>query len=179
MVLDHRSADQRSALRVVHATSGRLRLRGPAWAVNEQLADSVRTLEGVQACQYSPQARSLLVLFEPDTIAARSIVEVAARHAGVDDNQVVGLTDGPNGRASDRNGQATFAAGMSAAFGALDDQVRHATRGVAGLRTLLPVALTVWAVREIALGRAAPLAWSSALWYAHGLFRDYNSPPPS
>ena len=25
-------------------------------------------------------------------------------------------------------------------------------------------------------GRAAPLSWSSALWYAHGLFRDYNLP---
>src|SRR5262252_2478447 len=99
MMAHRRSSDERFALRVVHAVPGRLRLRGPARVVNEQLADSVRTLEGVQACQYSPQARSLLVLFEPDTIAARSIVEVAARHAGVDDNQVVGLTDGPNGRA--------------------------------------------------------------------------------
>ena len=178
-MLQHRSADQRSALRVVHATSGRLRMRGPVRVVNEQLADSVRNLEGVKACHYSPQARSLLVLFEPDTITARSVVEAAARHAGVDDSQVVGLTREPEGRSSDGNGQSTFIAGITGAFGAFDEQVRRATRGVAGLGAVLPVALTVWAVREIALGRAAPLAWSSALWYAHGLFRDYNSPPPS
>jgi hypothetical protein len=178
MVVHHPSADQRSALRVVHATSGRLRLRGPARVVSEQLADSIRNLEGVKACHYSPQARSLLVLFEPDTITARSIVGAAARHAGVDDSQVVGLTHEPEGRATDGNG-ATFAAGLTAAFGAIDQQVRRTTRGVAGLGAFLPVALTLWAVREIALGRAAPLAWSSALWYAHGLFRDYNSPPAS
>ena len=45
-----------------------------------------------------------------------------------------------------------------------------------GLGSLVPVALTVWAARELLLGRAGPLAWSTALWYAHGLFRDYNTP---
>src|SRR5262245_18233704 len=154
-------------------------MRGPARVVNEQLADSVRNLAGVKACHYSPQARSLLVLFEPDTIAARSILEAVARHAGVDDSQVVGLTEESESRASDGNGPATFAAGMAGAFVADDQQVCSATRGMTGLGAILPVALTHWAVREIALGRAAPLAWSSALWYAHGLFRDYNSPPAS
>ena len=178
-MLHHRSADRRSALRVVHATSGRLRMRGPARVLNEQLADSVRNLAGVKACRYSPQARSLLVLFEPPTITARSIVEAAARHAGIDDGEVVGLAHEPDGRAFDGNGHSAFAAGMAEAFGAVDQQVRRATRGMTGLGALLPIALTLWAMREIALGRAAPLAWSSALWYAHGLFRDYNSPPAS
>src|SRR5215475_14403471 len=104
MVQYHRSVDQRSALRVVHATSGRLRLRGPARVVNEQLADSVRNLAGVKACHYSPQARSLLVLFEPDTTTARSIVEAIAGHAGIDDSEVVHLTREPEGRASDGSG---------------------------------------------------------------------------
>ena len=36
--------------------------------------------------------------------------------------------------------------------------------------------LTLWAARELLRGRTAPLAWSSALWYAHGLFRDYALP---
>jgi hypothetical protein len=40
----------------------------------------------------------------------------------------------------------------------------------------VPLALTIWAGREILRGHAAPLAWSSALWYAHGLFRDYSVP---
>src|SRR5262249_45556305 len=109
-------------------------MRGPARVVNEQLADSIRNLQGVKACRYSPQARSLLVVFEPPTMNARSIVEAAARHAGIDHSEVVGLTHEPEGRVSDRNG-ATFAAGLTAAFDALDQQVRRSTRGVAGLRT--------------------------------------------
>ena len=179
MVPHNRSADQHSALRVVHAVSGRLRLRGPVRVVNEQLADTVRSLEGVKACRYSPQARSLLVLFEPDTITTRTIVEAAARHAHVDGSQVVGLSHEAEDRASNGTGSAAFAAGIEGTFGALDQRIRRATRGTAGLGALLPVALTLWAVREIAFRRAAPLAWSSALWYAHGLFRDYNSPPAS
>src|SRR5262245_890504 len=154
-------------------------MRGPARVVNEQLADSVRNLAGVKACHYSPQALSLLVLFEPDTIAARSILESVARHAGVDDSQVVGLTEESERPASDVHGPATFAAGVGGAFGAVDHLARRATRGMTGLGAILPSALTLCAVREIAIGRAAPLAWSSALWCAHGLFRDYNSPPAS
>jgi hypothetical protein len=58
----------------------------------------------------------------------------------------------------------------------LDRGVRLTTRGLLGLGGLVPVALALWAVAEIARGRMAPLAWSTALWYAHGLFRDYNAP---
>jgi hypothetical protein len=55
------------------------------------------------------------------------------------------------------------------------------TRGSGGLLTLgalIPLALTAWAAREVLRGRTGPLAWSTALWYAHGLFRDYNVSAP-
>ena len=65
---------------------------------------------------------------------------------------------------------------VAGAAGEIDRRLRAATRDAVGLGSLVPVALTVWAARELLLGRAAPLAWSSALWYAHGLFRDYNTP---
>jgi len=48
--------------------------------------------------------------------------------------------------------------------------------GALTLGMLVPAVLTLWAARELLRGRAAPLAWSSALWYAHGLFRDYAFP---
>ena len=47
------------------------------------------------------------------------------------------------------------------------------TRGAVGLGGLVPSALILWAVAEVVRGRVRPLAWSSALWYAYGLFRDY------
>ena len=34
-----------------------------------------------------------------------------------------------------------------------------------------------WALIEVVRGRTGPLAWSTALWYAHGLYRDYSLPP--
>jgi hypothetical protein len=57
---------------------------------------------------------------------------------------------------------------------ALDTRVHGATRGFLRLGTLLPLGLLGWAVTEIARGRGRPLSWTSAVWYAHSIFRDYN-----
>jgi hypothetical protein len=46
--------------------------------------------------------------------------------------------------------------------------------GMGGLGELAAVLLAKWATREIALGRTESLRWSTALWSAHGLFRDYG-----
>jgi hypothetical protein len=56
----------------------------------------------------------------------------------------------------------------------LNARVARATGGRLDLAVLVPMALTAWAVRELLRAHVAPLAWSSALWYAHGLFRDYT-----
>jgi hypothetical protein len=169
--------DERSTLRIVHALPGRLRFRGPARAVSEELAEALRGLAGVRSCSWSPRTRSILVLFEPETIAAEALTQAVARHAGIDESLVVDLAhERPTGA---RHGRATFAASAAETFRGLDRSVHRATRGLVGLGTLVPLVLTVWAAREITLGRTAPLAWSTALWYAHGLFRDYNSPPAS
>jgi len=60
----------------------------------------------------------------------------------------------------------------------LDHRVRRVTRGVVGLGGLMPTLLVFWAVGEVVRGRVRPLAWTSALWYAHGLFRDYAVEKP-
>ena len=71
---------------------------------------------------------------------------------------------------------ATLVRGVREMFGEVDQRVQSATRGLIGLGGLFPVALTAWAVAEVVRGRVAPLAWSSALWYAHGLFRNDQLP---
>jgi hypothetical protein len=163
-----------STLRVVHAIPGRLRFRGPAWAVNEELAEAMRGLAGVRSCSWSARTRGMLVTFDPETITAEAIIQAATRHTGIDQTLAVeSAHERPLGGLA---AQATFAAGVAQTLVELDRRVKHTTRGLVGLGALVPLGLTVWAVREIALGRTAPLAWSTALWYAHGLFRDYNSP---
>jgi hypothetical protein len=72
---------------------------------------------------------------------------------------------------------ATLATTVTSAVGELDARIARGTRGTVGLGLLVPAALTLWAGLEILRGRAAPLVWSSALWYAHGLFRDYLISP--
>jgi hypothetical protein len=105
------------------------------------------------------------------TVAA--IARVVAEEAGVT------IGESPRGRAAVTPIEARPSPLVSAATGAfheLNEEVRRRTRGTLTLGSLLPVALGAWAVLELVRGRAAPLAWSSALWYAHGLFRDYNTP---
>ena len=82
----------------------------------------------------------------------------------------------PDAPAATTEPGAAIALGVRQMFVQTDHDVKRATRGLVGLRGLLPVALTAWALAEIVRGRAAPLVLSSALWYAHGLFRDYQLP---
>jgi hypothetical protein len=71
---------------------------------------------------------------------------------------------------------ALVVSGVREIVGEVDQRVQRATRGLLGLGTLLPATLVTWAIAQIARGRATPLSWTSALWYAHGLVRDYQEP---
>src|SRR6267143_1989628 len=158
-----------SALRVAHDIPGRLRLRVPVGVSVEGLIDAVAAQPGVQACTWSPRTRSLLVVYRPDGASAAAILETVAHHTSL----TVAL-DGESPEASKpaEAGDA-LARGVRDAARDLDHRVRRVTRGVVGLGGLVPSALILWAAAEVARGRVRPLAWTSALWYAHGLFRDY------
>jgi hypothetical protein len=149
---------------IAHALPGRVRLRLPPHARTERLVDAVSALGGVTGCAWSPRTRSLLVRYEPDTTTSSAIAEHVAAHVGA---------AVPRIEASPPTGPA-----LPALFAELNGRVAHATRGTLDLATGIPLALVAWAALELLRGRAGPLAWSSALWYAHGLFRDYNLPSP-
>jgi hypothetical protein len=68
---------------------------------------------------------------------------------------------------------------VPALFARMNRQLAQATSGTIDLASGIPLLLVGWAALELVRGRTAPLAWSSALWYAHGLFRDYNLDAPS
>lgn len=152
---------------VVHQVRGRLRVRVPPAARVDGLVDAVLALPGVRAASWSPRTRGLLVLHDNADTAA--ILDTIARHAGVG-RVADGSASAPNGAPP------TLAAAATSLFGEVNARVSGATRGLVTLGSLVPLALTVWAGREILRGRTGPLAWSTALWYAHGLFRDYNVP---
>jgi hypothetical protein len=161
--------DTNPAVQVVHQVPGRLRVRVPAGARADGLAEAVAELPGVISAAWSPVTRGLLVRYDPDAADESAIVAAIAEHAQVD----VEMPAPP-----ETNGhRPTLAGTVTSVVGDLDARIARTTQGAVGLGVLVPVALTLWAGLEILRGRAAPLVWSSALWYAHGLFRDYVVSP--
>ena len=154
-------------LQVVHRIPGRLRVRVPPGVRAADLSDAVAALSGVTSVTWSPRTRGLLVLYDRERADESAIVAALAQHAQVD---VARPHTGANGQ------RPTLVAAVTSLFGEADARVASATGGALSLGVLVPTALMLWAVRELLRVRAAPLAWSSALWYAHGLFRDYALP---
>jgi len=148
--------------------------------MTEELAEAIGGLTGVQGCHRSTRTASLLVTFDPNTITAEAIAEAVVEHAGIDEKLVDLARNGApskwwEGDQRTSKGQGAFAAGVTETVTALDQRLQRKTRGFIGLSGLVPAMLILWAVRQIALGRANPLSWTSALWYAHGIFRDYGN----
>jgi hypothetical protein len=155
-------------LEVVHRIPGRLRVRVPVRVPEVRLSEEIAALPGVTSATWSPLTRSLLVHYDGERAEEGAIVTAIARHAQVD---VISPAEPTS------NGERpTVAATVSSLFAAIDGRVAGATGGALALGVLVPAVLTLWAARELLRGRARPLAWSSALWYAHSLFRDYALP---
>ena len=158
---------------VEHTLPGRLRLRLPRDADLERLTQALGARPGVAAAIGSPVTGGVLVRFDPARIDTGALLDVLASHS------LEALA--PEGAPS----SGTLAEAVTGALRSLDAKVKGSTRSAVGLGTLLPLGLVAWAAGEIARGRGTPLAWSSALWYAHGVFRDYNreatrdAPPPA
>jgi copper chaperone CopZ len=160
-----------STVHVAHDIPGRLRVRLPAGATTEGLHAALATTPGVQSVTWSPRTRSVLVLYDPAQASRDVIMDALAEVSGL---EAPDATDATPMVPAQPGG--TLALGVRQLIGEVDQRVQRATRGLVGLGGLFPAALTAWALTEVVRGRAAPLAWSSALWYAHGLFRDYQVP---
>ena len=129
---------------------------------------------GVTGCTWSARTRSLLVLYDPQHGDRAAIVEAIARLTGLD--RPVESSTGSAATPDRPEAGALLISGVREIVGEVDQRVQRTTRGLVGLSTLMPVVLATWGIAQIVRGRATPLSWSSALWYAHGLTRDYQVP---
>jgi hypothetical protein len=163
-----------NALHVAHDIPGRLRLRLPPGASTDGLTAAISAVPGVIHSTWSARTRSLLVSYDPQHGDRTAIVEAVAQTTGLDRPGERG-----NGAASTpHRGEAgaLLISGVREIVGEVDQRVQRTTRGLFGLGTLLPVMLATWGITQVIRGRATPLSWSSALWYAHGLIREYQIP---
>src|SRR4029450_3635615 len=165
-----------NALHVAHDIPGRLRLRLAPGGPTDGLTAGVSAEAGVIQCTWSARTRSLLVLYDPQHGDRAAIVDAVARLTGLD--RPVENGNGSAATAQRPEAGALLVSGVRELVGEVDHRVRRASRGLLGLGTLLPVALVTWSIAQVVRGRATPLSWTSALWYAHGLVRDYQMPTP-
>jgi Heavy metal associated domain 2 len=163
-------------LRVLHDIPGRLRVALPDRVDPASALESLRELNGVTLTRWSPRTRSLVVLYDPATTTPHALRETI--EANVEEPEPIGAADAASQSQSipTERPAVRLAAAIRQTTSELDAGIASATGGWLDLKLLLPLALLGWAARELIRGQVAPLAWSSALWYAHGLFRDYNVP---
>ena len=157
----------REALAILHDIPGRLRVRLPATARITDLEVTVSQLSGVASCRWSPRTRSLLTTYRSGEIEAEAIVDAIVEQADVD------TASAPDAPAIPDNGSPVAAALVKTVTG-MDHRLGRVSGGVFTLGVLIPLALALWAMRDLTRGPIRALPWSTALWYAHGLFRDYN-----
>jgi Heavy metal associated domain 2 len=155
-------------LSIVHDVPGRLRLRVPGRQGPERLDEALRGLPGVMDFTWSARTRGLLVRYRPEVTSRDAIIASVTERLDL-------APAGGDGRPNASPGPVSpIAPATIRLFGEFDSSLRRLSGGTLDLRTLVPLVLVLWAVREIARGNAGPLPWSTALWCAHGLFRDYN-----
>ena len=161
-------------LRVLHDIPGRLRVALPGQVDPASALQSLSELDGVTLTRWSPRTRSLVVLYDPAATTPHALRETI--EPDVEKRESVEAPDEASQRIPAERPAIRLAAAIRQATNELDAGIAGATGGWLDLKLLLPLALLGWAARELTRGQVAPLAWSSALWYAHGLFRDYNVP---
>jgi Heavy metal associated domain 2 len=162
-------AEAPRALGIVHNIPGRLRLRLPPGAGAAGLTDVLDRLPGAQSTVWSPRTRSLLVHYDPAVLSAADIAGAVAEYTDLL------LHDELPGVAAS-GGRPPVATALSDALGGINARVTRRTKGRLDLPLLLSVGLLFWAARQLLRGPVTALSWTSALWYAHGLFRDYHGP---
>jgi hypothetical protein len=155
--------------RVVHRSPGRLRVRVDRVRHDadlvQRIVERLSRVPGVTRIETAPETGSVLVLFEPSRFDEERL-ERAAR-----EGDLFQLTQQPvEPQYAPRNGGLVHSVWQNANIA-----VSQRSRGPLDLRTLVPLALVVWAIRQILTER--PLArtpWYTLLWYAWGIYTRFT-----
>jgi hypothetical protein len=158
--------------RIVHRSQGRLRVRVDRLRHDAELVRRVEerlsNLPGVRRIETVPETGSVLVLFEPSRFDEERLTN-EAREA-----ELFVLSPLPA-----QGGTATPDAGpVRALWHRANVTVSEKSRGPLDIRTLVPLALVAWAIRQILTERPiARTPWYTLLWYAWGIYTRFNAPP--
>jgi hypothetical protein len=155
------------AIRIAHDIPGRLRVRLPPGASADGLTDVLERMNGVHGAVWSPRTRSVLIRYDPTLVTPAEITRAIAEHADLEE-------PAPSNGARHED-ERPVAGAVLDVFNSLNARVGRSTRGRLNLGMLLATGLVLWSARQLMRGPVTALSWTSALWYAHGLFRDYGA----
>jgi len=163
-------------IELVHAIPGRIRLRVPEIKGKPDLTGALqKQLSGfrvVRRVEVNPITGSVLVLYDPADTAA--IVELGrALFPGLDRfGSANPLPDSAGAEA-----EPSLEEGLADAVRDLNARVESTTGG-ADLKVLLPLALLLFGIKGLLLGKKVPSpSWYDYLWFAFGTYFTLNRPP--
>ena len=166
----------RPSLEIVHQVPGRIRARCAALKVDPELAPEIEraagALPGVHAVSVRPAAASVVITYSPE-VAARARFDAALRRAM--DISAAAVPPIPPLPARAAPGNALLA--VKRRWLQTDERLRRFTRGAVDLQSLVPWILLAYSVRQLAAGRASPLPWYNALYYALQALIRYPGAP--
>jgi hypothetical protein len=158
-----------NSARIVHRSHGRLRVRVDRLRHDAELVHRVEerlsNLPGVRRIEMVPETGSVLVLFEPSRFDEERLAS-EAREA-----ELFHLSLSP--RATEDGPSAGVLPHVI--WRRANTFVNQKSRSPLDLRTLFPLALVAWAVKQILTERPIPRTpWYTLLWYAFGLYTKFN-----
>jgi heavy-metal-associated domain-containing protein len=154
--------------RVAHALPGRLRLRfdrgGAAAEALEPLLAQLREQRGVRAARFNAASQSIVVEYDPAAVTEAVLLR----------RLPVAERAGPPSRAAQAPSSAAAEAVIRRWWEA-DRSLARATANRVDLRTLVPLALALLAVRQLLLaGELEAAPWHALLWYSYNIFYQFH-----
>ena len=149
-------------LAVVHNITGRLRVRLPADSEPGDLEKHLRAHDGVTSCRYDPRTRSLLIQYGPGEVSLEQLL-----------NQIRSITgaEADPEESADIVPATPLSKVVKGAVSSLNLRISDRTARQLNVRMIVALSLAGWSIGQIVRGRAKPLEWSTAFWYAYELFR--------
>jgi hypothetical protein len=157
---------------LLHATTGRIRIRVPEVKGNAPLAREIQhqlaDFRGVRRVEASPLTGSVLVIYDP---ASAESVEEWARllFPGIEEGRPGACQASPDGDPS------TLAQRIVDYCTELNTDVKSVTGGH-DLKVLLPTALFVFGIKGLLFSKNRPLpTWYDLMWFSFGTFLMLNN----
>lgn len=175
---------------VVRASPGRLRLKlsraAQTGSALEAAKRALADVPGVYETRENSLANSVVVRYDPESLSLPQMF-AAVVQAGVELDVVVPeVANGARfavapdrGSAANIDGPTMLDQAISAFMNDADRRVAELTRGVADLRSLVPVSLAILAAREMLAGRVVATPWYVLAWYAADSYLKLHKSPSS